>query len=312
MPSPFDYASDPVPSVPGVAVEDIIRMILNLNKTLPQQQEDEVIIGLKFSPLIDLHDTTVVTGGVLFTFPEFDSHQAGEIGYRKVIPETVHSDPNIYDFSNFTNVRFNIPFTDEGTQFLGGALLTSTGEFLKIDNNSQFDFTDEIILSCWAFLKPSVVGSRLLIDKNSSTAYSLLIDTALLTFEGAIGASSYSLTSTIATEGWHHIVATAKSGIQSLYVDNVLVDSDTLTGALGINSNNIGIYASSTGTTSLAADEGLAWVSIINGFADSAWVADDFIGIRDVSDMDEVVCFPLMSDSRAQPPMTSGLFVSGT
>ena len=29
---------------------------------LPQQQEDEIIIALKLSPLIDLHDTTVVIG----------------------------------------------------------------------------------------------------------------------------------------------------------------------------------------------------------------------------------------------------------
>jgi len=313
MPSPFDFAQEPVPGTELVSVEDIIRSYINLNKTLPQQQEDEIVIGLKFSPLIDIHDLFVAAGQPLDVEAfEFDDHQADEIGYRKVIPELVHSDPLIYNFTNFINATFNIPNNDEGTRFLGGGF-SDGSSYITVDDDPDLNPTDEIILVTWAFVKINSTLKRF-INKDVSTSYSLDMNASNqaefninMTTGGLI-----TLKSGVLTEGWHHIVGTAKSGVQSLYVDDNLVDSSVAIGTLGTDSNDVGLFATSTGANNLADGEGLAWVSVINGFADSAWVSDDFIGIRDISDMDEFICFPFMADERAQTIMTSGLFISDT
>jgi len=312
MPSPFDFAQEPVPGTELVSVEDIIRSYINLNKTLPQQQEDEIVIGLKFSPLIDVHDIFIEAGSAFDVEAfEFDDHQASEIGYRKVIPNLVHSDPLIYDFTNFTNAIFNIPNNDEGTRFLGGGF-SDGSSYITVDNNVDLSPTDEIICVTWAFVKINSTLKRF-INKDASTSYSLDMNASnQAEFKINVNAGTITLTSATLTEGWHHIVGTAKSGVQSLYIDDVLVDSATVIGAIGTDSNDVGLFATATGANNLAAGEGLAWVSVINGFADSAWVSDDFIGIRDISDMDEFICFPFMADERAQTIMTSGLFISDT
>lgn len=310
MSIPNDFAADLLRNAKNLPSDVLAKLVLAYQKSLEIPEDDIVSDPFIYSPLIDLHNTSVAISDGDIIEDEFDDH-IGSIGFRKLIPPTVHSDPLVYDFTNISGFTFNQPDSGVGTRF-NGAAINDGNSYIKIDDNSILDVTDEIIIATYAFLKIGTAVIGTIEHKNNSTSFSLIRNASdAIVFAGKVGASTFSLSHTITTDGWYHIVATAKSGVQTLYVDKVAEDSDTLAGALGTDSDDVGIQAESDGSNILTDGEGLAWISHIQGFADQAWVDDDFDGIRDVSARDEIICFPFMGAANAQPPMTSGLFISG-
>lgn len=312
MSIPNDFAADLLRNAKNLPTDVLAKLILAYQKSLAIPEDEIVDDPFIYSPLIDLHDTSVDISDGDIIEDEFDNH-IGSIGFRKLIPPTVHSDPLVYDFTNISGLTFNQPDTENsvGTRF-NGAGITDGNSFIKIDDDSILAITDEIIIATYAYLKIGSASIGSLTHKGDLTSFSLIRNAAdAIVFAGTVGASTFSLSHTITADGWYHIVATAKSGIQTLYIDKVSQDSGVLGGVIGTDANDVGIYAESDGSNKLQDEEGLAWLSIINGFADQIWVDNDFNGIRDVSDMDEIICFPFMGAANPQPPMTSGLFVSG-
>jgi len=309
MSMPSDFAADIIRNQSNLPQDILSQLILFYQKSIVVPEDDTVTNNLLYSPLIDLHDTTIeLTAGEDIAEDVFDD-QIASMAYTKVLSTPFHSDPLIYDFTNAANITFNQPDQNVGTRFSGAAITNGT-DYIKIDDHPSLDITDEITISCWVYLKLGILTIGRIIHKGDS---SFILDkdaSDTIRFQGKVTTISYSLQHTITAEGWHHIIATAKSGTQSLYVDKILVDSGTLIGALDTDSNDIGIFATSTGTEPLALGEGISWISVIQGFADQSWVDNDFNGIRELFTRDELICFPFMQNLKAQTPITSGLFTS--
>lgn len=316
MPSPYDFAQELNRGSTISDIDNIAREYLNLIKTLPIQEAGDIIIGLKFSPLIDVHDTESISGFIGEEADEFVDHTT-PIGYKKVIPNLVHSDPLSYDESNATGLRFNQPDKAEGTRF-GGAAFTDGSSNIIIPDNPFLNPSDAVILAFWVYLPNIALVNSFLIFKGNNTdpqnSIFLLGDpTPRLLFQLDVGGVETNLLSSISKGVWHHVVALAKSGQQELWIDNVLVDTDSKVGSLGSSTFDYALFSNDFGGQFAQDGVGLAWLSIINGFPANTtqWVNDDFNGIRDVSTFDEIICYPFMNDLRKQPPMTSGLFASG-
>jgi len=97
-----------------------------------------------------------------------------------------------------------------------------------------------------------------------------------------------------------------------LYVNKVLVDSKSQVGSIDTNSADIGIFASPIGNSPIQPNDALSWLSLIHGFVDQTWVNNDYNGIRDLSEIDEILAFPFIQDVKPRPPFTSGTFRSHT
>jgi len=317
MPSPFDYATEPVPSFPGVAVDDVIRSYVNLNKTLPLEEEDTIIVGLKLSPLVDIHDLKVEAGVSGTETDDFNDHIGSQIGYRKIIPALVHSDPLIYDFTNIAAIIFGQPDESPGTRFGGAA-------FGPDDNNSRVTIshdtflkpTDFVSIPFWIYFDsaPGSTGYVTRFGSDATEPYRISLSNTgelIITFELTGGAVI--LSAGILSVGWHHIVAAAKSGEQKLFVNKIETDNDSVVGTLKTAATDLGIFNHPAGGSHLGEDNGISWLSIIHGYVPdvSNWIDNDFEGIRDVSTLEELLCLPFTNDERPQSPMTSGLFFSG-
>jgi len=309
MSIPSDFATDLIRNQKTLPNDIMATLILAYQKSLQVPEDDTVIDNLFYSPLIDLHDTSIDISDADIDDETFIDH-IGSISYRKTIPPTVHSDPLVYNLANISGITFNQPDQNVGSRF-NGAGITDGNSYLTINNNPILDITDEIIIACYVYLKIGAPINSVIIHKGF-TSFSLIrsaIDQII--FSGALVGMGFTIFHTITSDGWYHIVATAKSGVQSLYINKVLEDSDTLTGSLDTDGFDIGVFAETNGLSNLINGEGISWLSVINGFANQSWVDNDFIGIRAIHDMDELICLPFMQDTIPQPPMTSGLFVSG-
>lgn len=307
MSIPADFAADLQRNQTNLPNDILARLILFYQKSLDVPENDIVVDSFYYSPLIDIHDTSILLAGPTISDEDIGNHIASK-AYTKIIPETVHSDPLVYDFSNSLGLTFNQPDQAFGTRF-NGAVVGDDSSYILIDDHPSLDIEDEFIIPLWVYPITGGGTSRLL-HKGNATYFVSLDGGNDITFKVRIGGVDIELTSSLLPDTWHHIVATVQSGIQSLYIDGILVESATQTGSINTNNASLGIAASSNGSGVLMEGEGLSWVSLIHGFADQAWVDNDFIGIRDVSQFDELVCFPFMQALNPQPPMTSGIFVS--
>lgn len=309
MSIPSDFAADLQRNQTNLPTDILARLILFYQKSLDVPENDIVVDTFYYSPLIDLHNTAILLAGPTITEENFVNH-IGSKGYTKFIPETVHSDPLVYNFTNASGITFDQPDSGNGARF-NGAAIGDNNSYIVIDDHPSLNITDEITFAFWFF--PFLgSGTSRIIHKDGDAYFVNFNGTDRLRARFSIGGSNINLDFVLTLAKWHHVVATCKSGNQELYVDNVLVASDTEVGSIDTFAANLGIMARADGTQAFETLEGLSWFSMIHGYVDSAWVANDFIGIRDVSDVDEIICFPFMQALNPQPPMTSGIFVSHT
>jgi len=104
-----------------------------------------------------------------------------------------------------------------------------------------------------------------------NTQYALFQEGANLQWRiyiNGVGLSTLSTTTAtyISTSRWAHVVATYTSGTRRLYIDGVLVNSDTLSGTISTNTNgcSIGMYTASNGSQGYAYQGKLAICKVYN------------------------------------------------
>lgn len=309
MAMPSDFAANILQNQSNLPTDLMARLILFYQKSIETPEDDTVVTNLLYSPLIDLHDTTFDIVGGDIEQVEFDNH-IGSSGYSKIQELPFHSDPLIYDFTNASGISHHQPDQNVGTRF-GGAAITNGSSNMMIEDHPSLDFTDEFTMVCWAYLKIGTGQQGFIFDKSGPNQISLdRLSNDRLEFIIELDTIKF-LFSPVApsSDGWHHIVVTSKSGEQKLYLDNVLVDSDSATGTF-TSTADFHIFSTQGGSTPLQSGEGLAWLSIFAKFVDSAWVDKDFNGVRDLRGIDELICFPFMNNLKPEPPMTSGIFKS--
>lgn len=310
MAMPSDFADDLIRSNKTISSDIMLKLILAYQKSIAISEDDIIIDNFIFSPLIDSHDTIINVIPPVFDTVESDDNIASAT-YKKLISIPVHSDPLIYDFSNASGLTFNKPNSGVGARFMGAAIANGNS-FIKILDDPILKITNFLIITCWVYLKPNGIectiinkeGSYKIIKNNANEiAFSLVFNGAEETLEHI----------PITTAGWFHIVATQSlsQAKQHLFVNGVSVVVGGETGTIDVTTNDLGIFANPTGSNKMQSGEGISWISVINGHKGQSWVNNDFIGKRDLTGMDEVLCFPFMGDKNPQPPMTSGLFASG-
>lgn len=118
---------------------------------------------------------------------------------------------------------------------------------INIDNNSLFTFT-HFSISCWVLKSPNSIYMPGIISKCTSlnSGWYLITNTPRidsLTFGGAVSNGNYfnAFGPKLINDEWYHIACVYSNGIQKLYVDGVLVSSDTNAGPLNNNSEKIRI-----------------------------------------------------------------------
>lgn len=151
------------------------------------------------------------------------------------------------------------PNTNDGTAFNGVVISSSTS-----DNYMQFDGSDDYARTVANFATPTTEYSISLwvnpttIQANDRTILSKYYDGSTRDFELYTNNQNLQFLSsfnnvhrlmnvngTWSAGNWYHVVVTIKSGEQKMYLNNSLVDSDTITGT--INNINVPLYVGARG-----------------------------------------------------------------
>jgi len=300
------------------------QILTNFNRrTTPQTTNEAVPRHVIFDDLVDLHDITSVLSNTIDIDPIESMLHFNQRGYSKFVPDEVR----VYDLTHDNSNASGITFPFHGNTFDENGAVTSIGRkssgcaqtngtsYQIINNHSWFNVTDEILIHGWVYLK-AASADGMIIHKGTDQWLLKVMATDTLRFSVQIGGVTYNLDYAYTPNAWYHIVATAKSGTQSLWVNNVLQDSDTQVGAIGTNLTNVGIFAQADGTNKLVTGNALSWLSIANGFADSTWVGNSYTKRlldydTDVANTpEEITTFPYVSSLIEQPNATPGLFMS--
>jgi hypothetical protein len=122
---------------------------------------------------------------------------------------------------------------------------------------------------------------------NINTQYSLFQQGTTIIWRGNFGAGfvdfiTLTTASFINTSNWFHIVATFISGQQFVYINGVLVGSNTLAGTLATNTNgcSIGAYGGFNGARAYYYNGSIASVSVYNRALTPLEISQNFNAIR--------------------------------
>lgn len=322
MPSPFDFASNPTPSTDSLNVTDLIRMYTNLIKTLPQQQEAEIINGFDYFPLIDIHDLKLTFGGPIdILVNEFDDH-IDPLCYRTVPPALVHSDPLVYDNSNAGGIAFSQPDLGIGTKF-GGAAKGDDLSYIPIDG-ADTKPTDKLSIAFWVYVPtPEPAGGYGVIygAGDAVTGFGIDLQGNNIFFNYRRDSFVNILFQPIPKNQWVSVIASFDSAFGGrLNVNGNIVTDTSDSGPLQHHPSKVTVFAArDTGALALNSVS-VAWLTVLHGevVANNSgnWVTDFTNGIINAnptvnSNHEIITIFPFLADFQPQTPMTSGLFVSG-
>lgn len=288
----------------GTDRKDINKIISELNDIYAPAVENT---GLKYG--VKLHiprrkrSTTVTTGDPTRKVSHTRDRSALE-GIRRLVPTTVSSYPLIH---TITGTESCPALTDGKFGCLGKF---DGSSYITITTDSLLNPTTEIGISLWVY-SPATSADGFIVVKD--TQYELKFTSgngvSWRTYSG--GAWRTALTTTFTPNTWTHIAATYKSSGsgQILYKDGVSVASDSLTGAIGTSSNDLGI-GSSAGTGIIVSGTRFALLSMVQNEMSSAWIGNHKDGLLDMRTYTEITTIPFAGNWDPQPNMTSPYFLS--
>ena len=201
-----------------------------------------------------------------------------------------------------------IPIKTTLTKF-GAGLHNGGSAYITVEDHSILDLTTEVSIDCWIYPQTSS-GNGIIVEKDGSYSLRIVDTNTIEFFVNSKTALTYDYTSDINT--WIHVVATYKSSSsgQKLYINNSLVDSDSESGSINVNTNDLYIFGN--GTSDLPSGFGISYLTILSTEADTTWVDNSYNGLHDFSAHDEVTSIPMRGNEEPEPNATSNFFKSST
>ena len=158
-------------------------------------------------------------------------------------------------------------------------------DYARIPNNTLLD-TQTPSVEVWIKTNATTQLGFWFEKGTVNSQYSLFQSNGTLIWRQNIGGSVRDLTITtsnfINTSNWYQVVGTFTSGRRRLYVNNNLVNSDTVTGTLGTNTGgmSIGAYGGYTGSKSYYYNGNLAICRVYNKELTSTEVLQNYNAIK--------------------------------
>ncbi len=309
MSYPADYADELVRNAKTMGQSELNRLLVSLQKNIETPEDDTITNDLVYSPHIDRHTLISQIFSGLDLMKTLTLKSLNYKSYQKRISLPVHTDPLIYDFSNASGLTFASPYSGIGARFGGGAI-SDGSSLIKINSHPSLEITDELTIALWVYLKPSTLTSdEVIIEKNLDEDFILYFNfsTSTITILYRMGGTLRAFNINVIVDGWYHVVITLKSGEQHFYLNGALEISSSNTGILSISNTDIGIMATTFNTNHLKTGQAISWLSVIHGFVGPTWAANDFLGLRDLTGLDELICLPFVQSLSPQPSATAGI-----
>ena len=259
----MSYLNDFIkPSDYGAVRKDINRILSLIHDITAQEPEDE---GLQericISSNVKLRTTSVVFGAANLLGLTYRDKEA--FVYRKVIPDSVYT----YDLTHTTTGT--LTFSTDATKY-GGAGTFDGSSFITITDHARMD-TSYVSLGGWFYLPATDAGDvsaqnlmgkgtsfQLTVDPHATAANQIRaiaydpIDSDFLTEAGVTVTTEdsttlefasnegASVTGTFTPNAWNHIIMTRGAVNLKLYINNVLVSTDTsMDGAMVANTSDL-------------------------------------------------------------------------
>ena len=161
-----------------------------------------------------------------------------------------------------------------------------TDDYVKIPNSTVLD-TQTPTVEVWVKTNFTFQNGFWFEKGDVNTQYSLFQEGGSIIWRMNIGGNPFSQTtaatsSFINTTNWAHIVGTYVSGYRALYINGVLVSSDTQSGTIATNAGgmSIGVYGGYTGSRGYFYNGNLAICRVYNRALSATEVAQNFAAHR--------------------------------
>lgn len=167
------------------------------------------------------------------------------LGFHGDDADTVIQDQSYY--ANVTTVGGNAQIDTAQSKFGGSSLLLDgSGDYTVTTHRSELSVanTDDFTMEAWFRLASGATGINTILNKRDGSGaeeFSMAVDgTSVLfqMFNSSTVASITSATGLVSTETWHHIAATREGDEVKLYLDGVLVGTDTQSGLPAANTSS--------------------------------------------------------------------------
>ena len=161
-----------------------------------------------------------------------------------------------------------------------------TDDYVRIPNNTALD-TQTPTVEVWVKTNATTQNGFWFEKGNVNTQYSLFQEGGNIIWRMSIGGNPFSqitaaTSSFMDTANWAHVVATYVSGFRGLYINGVLVNSDTQSGTIATNAGgmSIGAYGGYTGGREYFYNGNLAICRVYNRTLTSAEIIQNYNATR--------------------------------
>lgn len=282
---------------------ELNRILTALQRLRIKSQRDALHEFIALSP----HQRTRTMTGTISTadVPDTDNYarEMTNIIRRKPVPSIS------YPLIHTTTGTISWQYT--GHKLAGNGIFNGSS-YITITDDDILDVTATLTLATW--IKPqSSTGDHLIIQKNNAYELKLAASNTIQFRVFSGGAWKTALSYTYTPNTWVYIVATYKSTAsgQKLYINGSLNQSDSETGAISTNTNDLKIGGD--GTSNLPNNSALSWLFIGNFEASTAWITDFYS--NKILDSDgtniEITTIPFIGNENPEPDATTGLCNSG-
>ena len=155
---------------------------------------------------------------------------------------TVSNTQSLLDLTNNNTLTTNnLVYANDGSFSFNGS-----NSVITSPNNTNFD-TQSPTVEVWIKTNATTQNGFWFEKGSVNTEYSLFQETTNIVWRQGSSSQYVTTASYINTSSWAHIVGTYIPGSRNLYINGVLVASDTASTAVGVNSTGISIGSYNTG-----------------------------------------------------------------
>lgn len=292
----------------GLARPELNKILTALAGVSSRLEDFAVKHWVTYSPLLDIHDTSVVAG-ISDVDSQETSDDEGINSYSRFVPAA--GTVKAYDLTHTTVGTIpNTAFQHSERKFAGGCKFDGNFNF-KIDNDALFNVTDKIAIGGW--IKPQAfTGSEQVIFIKDSQ-YKMVINANSNTIEASVFISgsfgtpvTYTYTPGTFIDVWMDWDGTTLE----LWVGGTLEDSESRSGTLNTTTNDFAFGGTPAGGSRVANNTVMSWWTAVNESVAnvSNWLTNHVNGILNTSEADEITTMPLYME-KPMPDAHEGLFV---
>lgn len=150
----------------------------------------------------------------------------------------VDSSPNRLDAYAVNGVLSTV-----GGQVCGLAQFDSADDYVRLPDTNEVDLPDTLTAMAWVYLKNTPAELKTILSKD--TNYEFHVNSSRQIYwwwqDSNNTTRSFSSTTQVSLNKWHHVAITYQSGLQIIYIDGQEAARQTFTGQLITNSNDLQI-----------------------------------------------------------------------